>query len=180
MSEAVTIARPYAKAVFEYALEKDELKLWSLVLKNLGMVICNNTAREFITNPNIDETDQVEFLLSFSKDADKLNEFVKNFLTLLTQNKRLLLLPEIYQRYEILRSEYEKKLNVQIISFAPLDDSQQQQLVNSLEKKLKRQITLSIKVNPELLGGLVVKAGDLVIDGSVQGQLDKLARTLAA
>lgn len=182
MSEAITVARPYAKAVFDIALETNDLKLWSLVLGNLSMVTLDNAAIEFITNPEVAEKEQVKLLLDFVslEVKGKSRDLVQNFLVLLAENKRLLLLPEIYQRYEILRAEQEQSLTVQVTSFAPLDKKREEQIVAALSKKFKRQITLEVKVNPELLGGAVIQAGDLVIDGSVHGQLDKLARILAA
>jgi F-type H+-transporting ATPase subunit delta len=110
--------------------------------------------------------------------GDQLNELGKNFIKVLVANKRLNILPEIAVLYNELRADAEKTVEAEVISAFPLTDAQQDTLVEGLKKRLGRDVTLVSKVDENLLGGAIVRAGDLVIDGSVSGQLSKLETSL--
>ncbi|MCP0914882.1 MULTISPECIES: F0F1 ATP synthase subunit delta [Legionella] len=180
MSE--TIARPYAKAIFEHALAAKQLVLWSTVLKELALAVQEPDAKKFVSNPTTSAELKTKLLLSIFAQADYQGEmnFVQSFIALLAENKRLMVLPDISALYEALRAEQEKTLVVQVLSFSELTPVQQERLVKSLSQRLHRQIALDIKIDKSLLGGAIVRAGDLVIDGSVRGKLNKLGTNLAA
>lgn len=181
MSEAITIARPYAQAVFETALEAGDLDSWLLILNTLKTVVEDEQGQSFLVNPEVSPKMQYDFLMRFVQEVVKTtdNKF-GNFINILVMNKRIMLLPEIAACFAKLKDAEERLLAVKVKSFAPLNNAQQEELTNVLGKKFDRKISLEINVEPELLGGAVIRAGDLVIDGSVRGQLNKLARVLAA
>ncbi len=181
MSDNVTIARPYAKAIFNHALDNKQLADWSVALQELAQTVLDPRASRFICNPESALELQSQLLLSvlaISKHADM--KHIENLVHLLTKNKRLLLLPDICAEFEVLRAEQEKTLTVQVSSFATMTGEQEQQMAQSLSHRLQRQVKLDINIDLSLLGGAVIRAGDLVIDGSVRGKLTKLGTDLAA
>lgn len=182
MSDTTTIARPYAKAVFEIALTAKQMADWSDILALLAQAILLPETVQFINNPTVTETQQLELLFSTvanlksSVDANLIHQFI----AVLAESKRLLLIPRICEQYELLRAEQEKTITVTVNSFTELTETQQQRLIEKLTQRLQRQVALEISIDKSLLGGALIKAGDLVIDGSVRGQLLKLASSLAA
>ncbi len=181
MSDNVTIARPYAKAIFNHALAKKQLAAWSIILHDLALTVLDPQASRFICNPESTVELQIQLLLSVvvkSKPAIEMKD-IENLVHLLAANKRLLLLSDISTQFEVLRAEQEKTLTVQVSSFAAFTEEQQQHLVQSLSQRLQRHVMLDINIDKSLLGGAVIRAGDLVIDGSVVGKLAKLGATLA-
>lgn len=180
MSDSTTIARPYAKAIFENALAEKKLAEWSLYLQALAQAVLNPLASEFIANPASAVDQHIALLQSVCGSKVKDNVSLINLIELLAVNNRLMLLPEIVVLYDYHRAEHEKTLGVDVISFSPVSAAQQQQLVESLSNRLQRKVTLNISIDPSLLGGAVIRAGDLVIDGSVRGKLSKLSTGLAA
>ncbi len=182
MPDTTTIARPYAKAIFKHALAEKHLAAWSVALYELAQAVLNPEAKHFISNPAATADLQAQLLLTvFAKEkrSDELKT-VENLVHLLAENKRLPVLPDIYAQYESLRAEQEKTLTANVSSFAALTSEQQQQLISSLSERLQRQVTLEVSIDKSLLGGAVIRAGDLVIDGSVRGKLNKLSTNLAA
>ena len=179
MSDSTTIARPYAKAIFEYALAENKLAQWSAHLTTLAQAVLTPQAVDFIANPASTEEQHIELLCELANKGSK-SDSLNNLIALLATNKRLMLLPDISALYEAHRAEQEKTLDVQVKSFSELSDAQQQRLVDSLSKRLQRKVALKISIDPSLLGGAVIRAGDLVIDGSVRGKLNKLSTGLAA
>lgn len=180
MSDSTTIARPYAKAIFEHALADNKLADWSVFLLQLSQAVLTPEATEFLTNPSATDEQKIELLSVAMGKKGKDVESLHNLISLLTENKRLMLLPEIKALYEQHRSDYEKTLEVDVISFSALTVAQQEKLVESLSKRLQRKVSLKISIDTSLLGGAVIRAGDFVIDGSVRGQLTKLSTVLAA
>lgn len=181
MSNSTTIARPYAKAIFKYAKETESLGQWSEVLSELAIAVLDEKAIQFIRNPAVTTDQLTELLMSlFAKTKPQEKEAIENFVTLLAQNKRLLTLPDIKILFDSLRAEQEKTIEVKVTSFAELSTAQQKQLVDSLSQRLQRQVTLNLSVDKSLLGGAVIHAGDLIIDGSVRGKLVKLRTDIAA
>ena len=179
MSDSTTIARPYAKAIFEYALAEKKLAQWSIQVQALAQAVLTPLALQFIANPASRVEQHIELLQAVCGATEKDNKSLNNLITLLATNKRCQLLPEISALYEIHRAEQEKTLEVDVISFSTVSPAQQQQLVGSLSHRLQRKVTLNISIDPSLLGGAVIRAGDLVIDGSVRGKLNKLSTGLA-
>jgi len=180
MSDSTTIARPYAKAIFEQALAEKKLAEWSEHLHILAEVVLTPQAFEFITNPASTVKQHIELLQAVCSSKVKENNSLNNLIALLATNKRLLLLPEIKELYDAHRAEQEKTLDVDVISFSTVSPAQQQQMIESLSQRLQRKVSLKISIDPSLLGGAVIQAGDLVIDGSVRGKLNKLSTGLAA
>jgi F-type H+-transporting ATPase subunit delta len=178
MSDSTTIARPYAKALFEHALAKNQLSQWSHHLHLLAQAVLTPEASQFIANPASTVLQHVELLEAISDT--KADESLKNLINLLATNKRLALLPEIELLYQEHRAEQEKTLSVEVISFSEVSPEQQQKLTDSLSKRLQRKVSLEIRIDTSLLGGAIIQAGDLVIDGSVRGKLNKLKTNLAA
>ena len=111
--------------------------------------------------------------------GDRLDENVKNLVRLLAQNRRLHALPAIAEQYEHLRAEAEQTVQAELESALPVSDTQQQRIVEALSQRMGRRVELTVKTNEELLGGAVVRAGDLVIDGSIRARLEKLATAIS-
>jgi F-type H+-transporting ATPase subunit delta len=181
MAEATTTARPYAKALFEHALAVKQLAQWSAILQDLSLVLSDQQAKDFIDNPASTVALQADLLRSIVPLANYGEEraVVEHLIALLAQNKRLLLLPEIEQQYQVLRTEQEKTVTAKVSSFTELTSAQEQELIRSLSQRLQRQVVLDVSLDKSLLGGAVIYAGDLVIDGSVRGELNKLGAHLA-
>lgn len=177
-SDHTTIARPYAKAVFESAIESSKLSQWSDMLAMMASVVLEPRAVEFLTDPRVTTSQQIDFMTSIY--GEKIDKQGQNLIKILAQNKRLLVLPDISALYEISRAEHEKTLAVEVLSYSALDEKQQQKLIESLSKRFNRKIVLAISIDESLLGGAIIRAGDVVIDGSVRGKLDKLQTELAA
>lgn len=173
-----TIARPYAKAVFEIALAEQALDNWSDVLFILASISLDADVQTLIQKPGFPADELASIFIEVA--GAKLSEGGKQFVKVLTDNKRLMVLPEIHATYEALKAEQEKSLEVSVISFASMSDKQKQALSESLKSRLQREITINETVDPSILGGAIIRAGDLVIDGSVKGKLEKLKTEIAA
>ena len=185
MSENTTLARPYACAMFRFALEtltKDALAVWSHRLNILSLIIQNHDAENFLSNPSVPNEVQVELIISVLRSIDStlVDPTVVCWLEILCQNKRLLLMSAIAAYFDELRADHEKTLTVSVVSFSPLSESQQEILTQRLSTRLQRQVTLSISLDPLLLGGAIICAGDWVLDSSVRGKLTQLGSLLAA
>ena len=176
MAEKSTIARPYAVAAFELAKEQGELAKWSDMLGFAAVVVTDDVMQDYIGNPSVDQDTLTRLMLQVC--GDQLNEMGKNFIKVLVANQRLEVLTEIAVLYNELRADAEKTVEAEVISAFPLSDAQQSALIEGLKKRLGREVNLVTKVDENLLGGAIVRAGDLVIDGSVSGQLGKLATAL--
>ena len=180
MSDITTIARPYAKAVFELALETNQLAAWSQILSAMAQVTLLPQATQFINNPATTTAEREQLILAVVQRVKSQidHQIIERFVALLAENVRLLLLPGIYVQFERFRADEEKTLTATVTSFSPLSEQQQQQLIEKLTQRLQRQVTLEVNIDESLLGGALIQAGDLVIDGSVKGQLMKLANSL--
>jgi F-type H+-transporting ATPase subunit delta len=176
MAEKSTVARPYALAAFELAQEKNELAKWSEMLQFAALVASDDTMQQYIGNPHISRDTLSKLFMSVCEE--QLNTTGTNFIKVLIENRRLDVLPEIAMLYEQHRAEAERTIEAEVISAFPLSDAQQSLLADKLKQRLGRSVNLIAKVDPNLLGGAIVRAGDLVIDGSVNGQVDKLAQSL--
>lgn len=182
MSDNTSIARPYAKAVFEHALESQTLSDWSAWLAKLDDVVSHPEFQSFVRNPKTTVAQHADALVSIMKALlnvkQDLPDVLNAFIHVLADNKRILVLSELYAQYEALRADEENRITVRVSSFSPLDESQQARLAERLSKRLKREVALDLTVDPALLGGAVICANDWVIDASVKGQLDKLGADL--
>jgi len=178
MAEASTLARPYAQAIFELANENSQLSQWSQTMQALAMIAADDQMRALVIDPNIPRADVLDIF--FTLATDSLTEQGNNLLKLLSENGRLSLLPKIASQYEVLRAEAENVIEAELISAFEVSDEQKATVEKGLQKRLGRTVHLSCCIDPTLIGGAVVRAGDLVIDGSVQARLDSLTHTLGA
>jgi len=177
MSELITASRPYARAIFELAeANKDEDK-WSQQLTFMAAVAVDTSMIEALDNPKLSKQQTAEL---FIKVCDPhLDKQGINLTKLLAENDRLVLLPEITTLYEKLRSEAEGSIDAEVISAFEVSDEQQKAIVKSLKKRLGRDVKLTTRIDTSLMGGAIIRAGDLVIDGSLQGRLTKIGTTLS-
>jgi F-type H+-transporting ATPase subunit delta len=178
MAERATIARPYAKAAFEYARAANAAAPWSQGLKTAAEIVADARVAPLTKSPQCSPADLAGLIADVAGAG--LNAPMHNFVSVLAENHRLLLLPEIFALYEELRSEVENTVDVEVISAVPLSGEQQQTLGAALGARLKRKVRMQNSVDAALLGGAMVRAGDLVIDGSLKGRLERLATDLTS
>lgn len=174
--DATTIARPYAEAVFARAVATDKLDLWSDMLDLLATAAQDPTLAALIASPKLDRPQMTELVLDIG--GGRLSDEGQNLVRLLVANDRLAVLPEIARLFEARKAEHQGTLDVEVTSAFPLQSAQEQRLAEALKRKLGRDIRVTSTQDPELIGGFRLRAGDLVIDGSVSGQLGKLANEL--
>ena len=177
MAERATIARPYAKAAFAAASDANALAAWSRGLALVTEIVADPRVTELVKNPELDSSQVADFITAVG--GDKLDAEMQNFVRVLAANQRLLLLPEITALYEMQRAEVENTVDVEVVSAVQLDAAQTEKLSAALRARLKRQIKMRNTVDAGLLGGAVIHAGDLVIDGSLKGRLERLRTELA-
>jgi F-type H+-transporting ATPase subunit delta len=177
MAEALTTARPYAQAAFEEAQKLADLKGWSEMLLSLSETVCHPEVRAVVTNPRVRKVQIENLMEGFLGTQAKAQQ--RNFVRVLVDNQRLLLLPEIVILFEGLRAEAEKTINVVVDTAYELSAAQQERIISALKVRMGREIKLVCKVNKELLGGVVIRAGDKVIDGSARTRLGEMANALA-
>ena len=173
MAELITLARPYAKAAFEDACAQNTLSNWSTMLQWAGAVVSDARVTVALDKPELTTEKKANIVIDICEG--KLNEHGKNFVHILAENKRLSLLPEIACLFEHLKAEQEKTLDVEVVSARAWDAQQTNTLSESLRKRFDRNIELNCVVDEKLLGGIVIRAGDTVIDGSVRGKLTRLS-----
>jgi F-type H+-transporting ATPase subunit delta len=178
VAERATIARPYAKAAFEYARGANAFAPWSQGLQTAAEIVADPRVAELAKSPRFSAEDLASVVTDVA--GDTLNAGMQNFVRVLAENHRLLLLPEIAAHYEELRSEVENTVEVAVVSAIALSTEQQDKLTQALSARLKRKVHMHTSVDAALLGGAVVRAGDLVIDGSLKGRLQRLATDLTS
>jgi F-type H+-transporting ATPase subunit delta len=177
MAERLTIARPYAKAVFALALAAKRLPQWSTALQVAASVVADARVAALLGNPAV-RAEQLVTLITGVGGA-VFDESGKNFIRTLAANKRLGFLPEIAARYQQLRADAERTVDVTVTSAVELSAAQQQHYTQAMKQRLDREVRLHCAIDPTLLGGAVVRADDLVIDGSVRAGLAQLAAATA-
>jgi F-type H+-transporting ATPase subunit delta len=174
--ERTTLARPYAEAVFRLARERQNLAAWSETLKLAAAVAADPQMTRLIDNPRVPRARFVEFFLDVC--GKKIDADGANLVRLLAENRRLALLPEIAALYEELRATAEARVEAEVVSAIEVSAAQLKTIAAALKKRLGREVTLATRLDPSLVGGIVIRAGDLVIDGSVRGKLQLLATHL--
>ena len=175
MSQTLTLARPYARAVFQMAREQQRLQAWSNLLGFSARVVAEPGVQALIGNPLVSPASLVEVLMP-QGDVDPL---FQQFLSVLADNRRLAVLPEIAGLFDALRAEDEKVVKATVTSATPLAEDELAKLKASLMKRFGRTVELSTAVDPALIGGAVIDAGDVVIDGSLRTKLERLGAALA-
>ncbi len=177
MAEAITIARPYANAAFALAQENNELKAWSDFLAILAQAVSEPEVQSIITSPAVTD-EQVITLLADVAGESKTKDG-QNFLALLAENKRLQLLVDIAEIYEELREAAEQTMTAEVTSARELTSEQEAKISAALKARLGRDVTLNTTIDESLLGGAIIRAGDLIIDGSALGKLNRLASAIS-
>jgi F-type H+-transporting ATPase subunit delta len=176
VAERATIARPYAKAVFEEARERKAFADWSQALALCAQIVADPRVESLVKNPEVPAADVAEFVIGVA--GAQLTPQMQNLVRVLAANRRLLILPEILAHYEVMRAQVENTVDVEVISAVKLDSAQADKLAAALHTRLKRQVKMRNTVDETLLGGAVIRAGDLVIDGSLHGRLERLRTEL--
>ena len=177
MAELSTLARPYAKAIFELARDEKKLADWSALLAGLAAAVRDPQVAAAIGHPAIGRGQLADLLI---EGMGKASGESKNLLRLLSEYNRLKLAPSIHEQFETLRAEYETRVDVEIVSAAPVAAAQQKVLADAIAKRLAREVHIEWKTDEKLVAGALVRAGDLVIDGSVAGELEQLRHALTA
>lgn len=176
MTQLTTLARPYARAAFETAIADGSLKGWSAALGLLAALLQDTKVAGYLSDPSRNTGTQAQTLIDLC--GSELDAKAQNFVLVLAANKRLALLSDIAALFEELKADYEKTVDVAVISAFGMDASAESSLVAALKKRLQRDVKLNVTIDRALIGGMIVRAGDLVIDGSVRGRLNKLAESL--
>ena len=177
MAEISTLARPYAKAAFEFARDVKALDRWSNMLATAAAVAASDEVQGLFNSPS--HTAEAKGQIFVDVCGDDLDNKVGNFVKSLAKYGRLSLLIEIQGQFELYKANHEKAVDVEVTSAFEISPEQQAKLAASLKAKLDRDINLQTDVDNTLVGGVVVRAGDLVIDGSIRGRLAKLAESMS-
>ncbi|MBB1518564.1 F0F1 ATP synthase subunit delta [Aquipseudomonas guryensis] len=176
MAELTTLARPYAKAAFEHAQAHQQLASWSAMLGLAAAVSQDDTLQRVLKAPRLTSTEKAT---TFNEVCgDKFDAQARNFISIVAEYGRLDLLPEIAALFELYKAEQEKSVDVEVTSAFALSTEQQDKLAKVLSARLSREVRLHATEDATLIGGVVIRAGDLVIDGSVRGKIAKLAEAL--
>jgi len=176
MSELTTAARPYARAVFEMADKSGKLGEWSELLGFMGGIASNEKVVELLASPKMAKQAGAE---AFVELADgKLNDEAKNLVSMLAENNRLSILPEMSVLYEVLKDEAEGSVEAIVSTAKKLTQDEEKSISDALAKRLGRKVKLKVSVDDALLGGAIIQAGDLVIDGSLKGRLAKMTSSV--
>lgn len=177
MESNTKTARPYAIAAFKQAQEEGDTAKWSDMLALLSRVASDPTMKGLMANPKAKREEVAELIIDVCGDG--LSATGRNFVRVLAQNRRLGVIKDIAQTYEIERARAERRSDVTVISAYELAPAEQNAITVAMTRRLGTKVDLSLKVDPGLIGGLVVRAGDTVIDASIRGRLSQLAQTLA-
>ncbi|WP_166738863.1 F0F1 ATP synthase subunit delta [Psychromonas algarum] len=175
MSELTTVARPYARAAFEFSVSNNNIDAWSSMLFFASEVAQDATMAKILTR---DKAPKELADLFISICGDQLDESGQNFIKILAENGRLSVLPRVTQLFAELETEYKKEIDVDVVSAYALSKAQQGKLSTSLEQRLARKVNLNCSIDKSLITGMVITAGDLVIDSTASGQLSRLSNTL--
>lgn len=178
MSELKTLARPYAEAVFNHAQETGRIDQWSRMLEFLATAMADKELAWAAVNPKVGDQAFLRLILEVGKGY--LDQEGENFVKLLVHYHRITLVDQIRQLFEQYRIEHEGYVDVNVITAYSMSEEDRASLVAALEKNLGRKIRLTSREDRDLIGGVVIRAGDKVIDGSVRGQLERLAKRLKA
>ena len=176
MAERITIARPYARAAFEAAQAKHQLAAWSRALMAAAAGVGEPAVQTLLGSPKLPKQQLAQIFIELV--GQELGDRGANFIRLLAENRRLGLLPEIAQGFEQLRADAERTIEAIVVSASPLGDKERAALAQALKQRLDREVTLKCEIDPRLIGGAVIRAGDLVIDGSVRSKLERLSLAL--
>ncbi len=177
-AELTTVARPYARAAFSYGIDHEGgLARWSRMLALLGAAADTQVLEDALDNPQLSHEQEAGMLIDLLEG--ELDDPCKNFVRIMAENGRLPLLPEVSELFEDLKAQHEKTMDVVVTSAFDVSEEDKAKLAEALKKRLQKEIDLSATVDQSLLGGVIIRADDTVIDSSVRGKLEKLAHALA-
>lgn len=175
MSELTTIARPYAKAAFDFAVEQSAVDKWAEMLGFSSEVIKDETVQAFLKS-SLSANKLADTIIAIC--GDQLDQYGQNLIRLMAENKRLTVLPVVYQEFQHYVEEHRKTAEVQVISAQPLNAQQEEKIAVAMEKRLARKVKLNCSLDSSLIAGVIIRTDDFVIDGSSRGQLARLANEL--
>jgi len=182
MADTSTVARPYAKALFDLASGERKLQAWSDALGAAAVVVADANVKRALANPGFDDGARATLVGSVAgavKGGELLTSGAgKNLLRLLAENDRLTVLPEIAAQFDALKADAENKVNVTVTAATAVDKTLAEQIKKALEAKLGRTVELALAVDPSLIGGAIIQADDMVIDGSVRTRLQRLTEKI--
>lgn len=181
MSDFETVARPYSRAIFELANDQQNLTFWSDVLQLAASIASEDDMQELASSPSVLESELSEMFVGVMSSVDgapAISQEVKNLISLLAENGRLMALPQISAGYETFKQEAEGSIEVQVTSARKLTAKQEKEIVKNMKQRLGKEVTITSEIDKSLIAGAIIHAGDLVIDGSARGQLSKLTSQL--
>jgi F-type H+-transporting ATPase subunit delta len=183
MADNNTVARPYAQAVFELANDSGDLGPWSESLAIAGQLLGDRPLVEYLGNPGFNDEQRLEFLGGlFKKAGAKIlaggDDKGRNFLKLLLENRRVAVLPEISEHFEALKAKVENSVDAVVTSASALNKKQVGEIAKALTERLGCDVKVETEIDENLIGGAVIRAGDVVIDGSIRARLEGLANSL--
>ena len=176
MAEVSTVARPYALAAFKQAKDEKKLGEWSEMIEALALIVSDPLMKGLIANPSVKRDQLADLIIDVAGKA--LSDTGKNFVRVLAERNRLKYLPEARRIFEQERADFEGRSKVEVTSAFELDDDQKKKIISAMSKRLGTEVDLSVTVDDALIGGVVIRAGDLVIDASLRGRMSRLANTL--
>ncbi|MEX0374693.1 F0F1 ATP synthase subunit delta [Spiribacter pallidus] len=177
MAQETTVARPYAEAAFDLARGADALAGWADGLANAAAVVADERVDALLRNPRVEAEQKAGFILEVCGESLDLQQ--RNFIRLLVERDRIGVLPEIRRQYDELRARHERTLDAELVTAQPVDDAVRDRVAAALSKRLDRTVSLDARVDETLIGGAIVRAGDMVIDGSVRGRLASLTGAIS-
>ena len=179
MSDQLTLARPYAKACYEFAVEKHQLDAWHKMLLAMTEVMSNEQMQSVLALPEVESSVIEAIVLGVLNSA--LDDSAKNFLKLLISNKRLLILPEILCLFEKIKAEAESTINVSVTTAVQVTSDAQAKLIKQISDQLSKKVSAEFHTDPTLIAGAVVRLGEMnVIDGSLKTQLLRMKEKFKA
>jgi F-type H+-transporting ATPase subunit delta len=176
MADYTTFARPYARAVYNLATQTSTVDGWGEALALAAAVVADPVMQDVLDKPQLSKQQKGELMLKVL--SDKLDQQQQNLIRLLAENGRLRALPEIAHQFETFRAEAEGKVEAEVISAFDLTSEQEQAITATLKSKLGRDVSITTRTDESLIGGVIIKAGDTIIDGSMKSQLESLALSL--
>ena len=175
MSEFITVARPYAKAAFDFAVEHQSIDRWQDMLTFAAEVTKNEQMAELLSGALAPETLAESFI---AVCGEQLDESGQNLIRVMAENNRLNALPDVLEQFIHLRAASEAISEVEVTSANALSDEQLTKISAAMEKRLSRKVKLNCKIDKSVMAGVIIRSGDMVIDGSVRGRLERLADVL--
>jgi F-type H+-transporting ATPase subunit delta len=177
MLEKATIARPYANAAFDQAIDESKLSEWSVMLNLLSVIVSDDNMSAVINNPSLSNEALYQFFADIG--GDKFSQSGKNFIRVLIDAERIDLAAEVFELFEQKRAAAEGISDVDVISAYPLDDAQVSAISESISKRLGKKVDINTEEDKDLIGGVIIRAGDSVIDASLRGRLKELNSVFA-